>query len=232
MRASRVRPCRRLWMIERSATMAPTPMATHRKKNRSRRQEARNSRKDMRMMKSMSVGGRQSAVGSHSRLSESSVPVRRKFSGLVVDLNDSPVAQRDRQIGDRGDLGIVGDEDERRLAGAVNLQEQVDDMSARRAVEVAGRLVGQQDRRVVRERARDGDALLLAARELRRIVMAAVRSGRLPRAAPLPVPRVGARRRSRSGRARSRTPSATAAGGRTGRRSRSACRAAAPARPR
>ena len=36
-----------------------------------------------------------------------------------------------------------------------------------------GRLVGQQDRGLVRQRARDRDALLLAAGELRRIVMAA-----------------------------------------------------------
>ena len=43
-----------------------------------------------------------------------------------------------------------------------------------RRVEVAGRLVGQHDRRVVGERARDGDALLLAARELRRIVVRAI----------------------------------------------------------
>ena len=40
-------------------------------------------------------------------------------------------------------------------------------------VEVAGRLVGQHDRRVVGERARERDALLLAARQLRRIVMRA-----------------------------------------------------------
>ena len=52
------------------------------------------------------------------------------------------------------------------------------------AVEVSGGLVSEQQRRIVGERAGDGDALLLAARELRRIVMAAL--GRVPprRAAP------------------------------------------------
>ena len=47
-------------------------------------------------------------------------------------------------------------------------------MAAGRRVEVAGRLVGQHDRRIVGERARDRDALLLAARQLRRIVMRAI----------------------------------------------------------
>ncbi len=36
------------WIIDRSATMAPTPIATHTKKNRSRRQDARISRPAMR----------------------------------------------------------------------------------------------------------------------------------------------------------------------------------------
>ena len=66
-------------------------------------------------------------------------------------------------------------------------------MPAVGAVEIAGRLVGQDDRRIVGQRAGDGDALLLAARELRRIVMAAVRAGRPRRAAPRPARRRRAR---------------------------------------
>ena len=46
-------------------------------------------------------------------------------------------------------------------------------MPAVRAVEISRRLVGQQDPGIVREGARDRDALLLAAGELRRIVMTA-----------------------------------------------------------
>ncbi len=42
-------------------------------------------------------------------------------------------------------------------------------------VEVAGRLVRQEDGRIARDRARDRDALLLAARELRREVLHPVR---------------------------------------------------------
>ena len=58
---------------------------------------------------------------------------------------DLAVAQGNRQIGDRGDLGIVRDEDERRFSGAVDPQQQIDHLPAGAAVEVAGRLVGKQD---------------------------------------------------------------------------------------
>ena len=60
-----------------------------------------------------------------------------------------------------------------RAARAIDAEQQVDDLAAGRAVEISGRLVGQQQRRVVGERPRDRHALLLAARELGRIVMAA-----------------------------------------------------------
>ena len=43
-RDSRVSRVRTVWIIERSATIAPTPMATQTKKNSSRRQDARISR--------------------------------------------------------------------------------------------------------------------------------------------------------------------------------------------
>ena len=87
-------------------------------------------------------------------------------------------AARSADVGHRGQLRIVRDEHDRRLAGAVDVEQQIDDRVPGRAVEVAGRLVGQQDRRVVGERARDRHALLLAARELRRIVMARGRAAR------------------------------------------------------
>jgi hypothetical protein len=44
--------------------------------------------------------------------------------------------------------------------------EQLEDLAARLRVEVAGRLVGEDDRRLRHERARDRDTLLLAARKL------------------------------------------------------------------
>ena len=60
------------------------------------------------------------------------------------------------------------------LACALDVEQQVHDVAAGGRVEIARRFVGQDDRRIVRERAGDGNALLLAARQLRRIVMRAI----------------------------------------------------------
>ncbi len=57
---------------------------------------------------------------------------------------------------------------------SVQLVEQGEDLDARLRIEIAGRLVGEQDRRVRDERARDRDALPLTARELVRQVMRAI----------------------------------------------------------
>ena len=52
----------------------------------------------------------------------------------------------------------------------LSLPEQVHHLAAGARVEIARRLVGQQDRRLVGQRAGDGHALLLAAGELRGMV--------------------------------------------------------------
>ena len=62
----------------------------------------------------------------------------------------------------------VRDLDDRR-AGVVQLLEELHDLAALARVQVAGRLVGEDDLRVGDDRARDGDELLLAAGELVRI---------------------------------------------------------------
>ena len=67
-------------------------------------------------------------------------------------------------------------------------------LRAGRLVEIAGRLVGDQDGRLGHERAGDGDALLLAAGKLRRIVRQPLGE---PDRAELGL---GARRRHRAGR--------------------------------
>ena len=84
------------------------------------------------------------------------------------------IAQRQLRAGLGGQAGVVGDQHQRGLARAVHVDQQVHDVPAVGAVEIAGRLVGQQDRRIVGQGACDGHALLLAARQLRRIVMPAI----------------------------------------------------------
>ena len=76
-----------------------------------------------------------------------------------------------------GDRRIVGDDDDG-VAFAVQLLEQRHELGAALAIERAGRLVGEDDLAAVHQRARDADALLLAARELRRAGCAAGRRGR------------------------------------------------------
>ena len=65
---------------------------------------------------------------------------------------------------------VVGG-DQHRRAGLVDPVDQLHDPDRGLGIEVAGRLVGDQQRRVVDERARDRDALLLAAGELVGIVV-------------------------------------------------------------
>src|SRR5258707_13227339 len=75
--------------------------------------------------------------------------------------------------------------DEGRHAHLVELDEDFDDAPRRLRIEIRGRLVGEQDRRTVDDRARDGEALLLAARELDRIgLLAAEEADLVQRGAP------------------------------------------------
>ena len=65
-----------------------------------------------------------------------------------------------------GEAGAVGRDEEARAGFAHELEEEVEDRVRRRLVEVAGRLVGEDEPGPMGERPADGDALLLAAGEL------------------------------------------------------------------
>src|ERR1700739_209060 len=82
------------------------------------------------------------------------------FTGQRV-FDDTAVAEDDLAIGGRGDLGVVGDEDEGGAGTLVVLEEQVEDHAAVRRVEVAGGFVGHDDGWLDDEGAGNGDALLL-----------------------------------------------------------------------
>ena len=138
------------------------------------------------------------------------------------------------RLGAGGDLGVVGDEHDRPSA-RVELAEDGQHVGAGAAVEVAGRLVGEDERRLGDERPGDGDTLLLAAATAR---SARGRPGRPDRAAPAPPVRAlgPLARGRRPGRAaasrRCRARSSAAAGCTTGRRSRWSGCGGAPARRR
>ena len=86
----------------------------------------------------------------------------------------APVAHADDAVRDRGHGRVVRDDDGGAALLAHEVGEQVVGEHRVLAVELAGRLVGQQQLRPVGQRGAHGDALLLAARELRRPRLAAV----------------------------------------------------------
>ena len=151
-RASPANVCRTLWITDRSATIAPTPIAMQRKKNSSRRQDARISRTIIRATKV--IGRRPPATASSltERPSRSTSRASATAATFASWVTSTSVTRRVRRTCSSRS----------RMWRAVG------------AVEIPGRLVGEHQRRIVGQRARDRHALLLAARELRRIVMAAI----------------------------------------------------------
>src|SRR5437762_5476543 len=80
------------------------------------------------------------------------------------------VAERDDARAVLGDVGLVRHQHDRDAALYVQLLKNAHDLDAGLRIEVAGRLVGEQQRRAVHRRAGDGDALLLTTRELVRVM--------------------------------------------------------------
>ena len=79
------------------------------------------------------------------------------------------VIERDHAAPDAANqIAIVG-RDQHGRAPRVHLAQQIHDVERQIRIEIARRLVGKNQHRVVHQRARDGDALLLAARQLLRI---------------------------------------------------------------
>ncbi len=87
---------------------------------------------------------------------------------------DLPVTKPDEPRAVFGDVHFVRDQQDGDPAFLVQGLKDVHDLDTRARVEVPGRLVGEQDRGLVGERARDGDALLLAPGELARVVARAL----------------------------------------------------------
>ena len=77
----------------------------------------------------------------------------------------------DHPVAAGGEVGVVGDQHQ----GGTDLgdagEEEIGDVGAGRLVEIAGRLVGDDDRGAMHQGAGDGDALLFATGELRGVVI-------------------------------------------------------------
>ncbi len=143
--------------------------------------------------------------------------------------DDLPRMHVQHAIAARRKRGVVGDQNERGAALAMAAKQKFDDLAAGRFVEIAGRLVGDEDRWIGRERAGERDALLLAAGKLGRIMVQALRQARPRQFALGAGERVGARRRVRAGRRHFPAPSWSGSDGRPGTRCRCSCRESAPA---
>src|SRR5438105_9049738 len=106
----------------------------------------------------------------------------RRFDELAVPHRNAPWRAG-------GEIRVVRRDDDRRTAPLREAGEQLDDVRARLRVEIPGRLVGEDHPRFVPERARDRDALLLAAGEMRGKVRLARRETDLVEKAARPVPK-------------------------------------------
>src|SRR5678816_3211305 len=84
------------------------------------------------------------------------------------------IAERHHAGGIFGDIRLVRDEDDRDAALDVQPLEDVHHVNAGACIEVAGRLVGKQQRRLVDQRTCNRHALLLPARELIRMMAHAI----------------------------------------------------------
>src|SRR5262245_36249968 len=100
----------------------------------------------------------------------SSADIRVYLRFLPHAIDDPAVDEADDARATRGDHRVVGDEEQGRAALCLQRKHQVDDEAACLAIEVAGRLVGQQEVRLDDEGAGQRHTLLLAARQLARIV--------------------------------------------------------------
>ena len=88
--------------------------------------------------------------------------------------DDPAVGELDHAAASRGQLGIMGDDEQSRAALGEAREQQIHDLRARRGIEIAGWLVGEDDARARCQRAGDRDALLLATRQLGRIMAEAM----------------------------------------------------------
>ena len=76
---------------------------------------------------------------------------------------DPAVRHDDYVVGSRGEIAVMGDDDHASAIVACEVHQEPLHVGAGDGVEVAGRLVGQDQQRIVGERAGDGNSLALSA---------------------------------------------------------------------
>ena len=147
------RPTRRSRARRGSRASRPRRARRPRAPARPRASRARRGRNSRRRLRAANASG-------FTRRSAARCARRRKAAGCAL-------AAR------RASVDVVRDQHQRRAVLAIQREQQIADRRAGALVEIAGRLVGEQELGLVHERARERDALLLAAGKLVRIVMPA-----------------------------------------------------------
>src|SRR5712692_8358399 len=83
-------------------------------------------------------------VSRHASVKTKSRLGRAAIARLVA--HDAPVAERDHAVGERGQRRIVGHQHQRTAEVAVQRDQEIDDLLARGRIEIARRLVGEEER--------------------------------------------------------------------------------------
>ena len=151
-----VRRSRALWMMDRTPTMAPTPIATQMKKEHEtmpgradlaqRHAEHESNHRLMHLRASKTRRVRSAAgIVIPSPIVATELAWRTRCRAAL----GSSITHRQGHFRDVRQLLIVSHEDDRRATRPIDIQQNLDDMASVRAVKIAGRLVGQEDRRIV-----------------------------------------------------------------------------------
>jgi hypothetical protein len=94
-------------------------------------------------------------------------PLGRDAELLQQSIFDAAVAHTDDSVAVGGGLGIVGNHENRLTDGSVQVAEKVQNGGGVGGIQVAGGLIGKEDRGIIDNGAGQGDALLFAAAHLR-----------------------------------------------------------------
>src|SRR5208282_818950 len=163
-------PSARLAATEPTPAIARTPSAMQAMKTPKPRNPPRNSRHAKRNA-SRAICPAGGCRRSAARVSTTVISFRPVQHRLV----EPSRVQVQHAIATRGKRRVMGDEHKGRAALAMAAEQKLDDLASRRLVEIAGRLVGDDNGGIGRQRAGERDALLLATGKFGRVVVEAFR---------------------------------------------------------
>ena len=152
------------WPTDSSVITAPTPMMMPSIVSAERSlftESARSARRSC-SVRSIALSQSHAALRHADAVAVGRVTGDARLCDVFVPDNHAIIDVQDA-AGVLGDVGLMRHQDHRDALVDVQLLEEAHHLGAGLGVQVAGRLVGQDDARIVHQRAGDGHALLLAA---------------------------------------------------------------------